>query len=146
MSEKHKYPNVGYVVRTKRISGRRSRNVPYFPLEKEQHSARTGSAKIVVFFRRKICNAKVGFMVIRIKQTSVVSKQNSERTSRRTNVGFKQQEPFLRTLRKCQGSSNQFSKYSFSTFFCFDFGQCVDTCFENSYGRDLSFFGTLLGL
>jgi len=46
-------------------------------LEEEQSSARTGGAEVKVFFQRKIWNAEVSFMVIRIKLTAVVSKAKS---------------------------------------------------------------------
>tara|TARA_Y100001934_G_C11984341_1_gene600140 strand:- start:228 stop:572 length:345 start_codon:yes stop_codon:yes gene_type:complete len=114
-------------------------------LEKDLTNARTGGAKVKLFFQRKTCNNEVGIKVIRIKLTFVVSKQSSERTMRRTNVGVKQQWPFSRTGKKCQASNNRFSKYSFSMFFHFDFGSRVDTRFKNSYGRHCRFFGTLRG-
>ena len=68
---------VGTVVRTNRISGRFGWKLPHCPLEEEQSSARTGGAEVKVFFQRKIWNAEVSFMVIRIKLTAVVSKAKS---------------------------------------------------------------------
>jgi len=46
-------------------------------LEEEPSSARTGGAEVRVFFQRKIWNAEVSFMVIRIKLTAFVSQAKS---------------------------------------------------------------------
>ncbi len=111
--------------------------------KKNNSQARSGGAVGELFFQRKICNNRTCLKVIRIRLASVVAKQSSERTSRRTNVGIKQQEPFLRTRRKCQASSVRFSEDSFFVF-CFELiCRAIETRFENSYGRHGELFGIL---
>ena len=94
--KKHRYPSIGNVVFYTGSSVRCFRNLLLFCFGNRSAFSAYGGRGNTALFSKKNLTTGPASKLISIKLTIVVSKQSLETTLRRTNVGFKQQEPILR--------------------------------------------------